>query len=365
MSASLSPSFGEDKPLLSIGILAHNEKLNIRRTLESLFSQTVFEEFPTELVVVANGCTDETTMLATRALDEHHLIWSKRGSARVETIATAGKTNAWNEFVNRLSSRSASILLLMDADIVFLNAKTISSMVNSLMSSSDAVVCVDRPTKDIELDRKRGIFQSLLLSATPKFDLESIPLCGQLYCALASELRQIQLPLDLPIEDGFLRGLLVTQGFTKPENAHRIILAPDAAHLFGAVATPLELYRHEKWVVSGSIIAMLLFERFSRECSENQSAMALMREWHQKDPYWLPHFVSEQVRERGWRLLPRQWWFRRWTGFDKLPIHRKLRRIPVAIIASLADISIFIPAIMDVRKGRAFRYWRSQGLMPS
>ncbi len=344
-------------PLLSIGILAHNEKLNIEKTLHSLFTQDVFRNFSTEIIVVTNGCTDETAALAAQSLADHYAVWSNRGSARVEELVLAGKTNAWNQFVHKLSLPLASVLILMDADITFSNVRTISSMATTLMQNSQAVVCVDRPIKDIEIIAKRSFFQHLLVAATPEIDPNNAPLCGQLYCVRSEELRQIELPIYLPVEDGFLRALLVTEGFTRSEDPKRIVLDPVAAHNFVSVSTITELFKHEKWIVSSSIISMLLFERFWRECAGGCSAMALMRQWQEDDPDWLPRYIQRQADERGWSLLPRQWWTRRWSRWRQLPLGRRLRRLPVAAMAATIDISIFIAAIRDVRCGRALRYW--------
>lgn len=344
-------------PLLSIGVLAHNEELHIEKALQSLLAQDVFQRLPTEVVVVANGCTDKTAALARRLLAEHRATWSNSGTARVEEIAVAGKANAWNQFVHVFSSPLASMLILMDADITLLNASTISSMVTSIEQNPQAVVCVDRPVKDIEINTKRTFFQRLLVATTPEIDPHNVPLCGQLYCVLSAQARLITLPIQISCEDGFLRALLLTHGFTKPENLRRIILDSDAAHKFASVATLRELFEHEKWIVSGSIINMLLFERFLKECAADRTAMMQMKKWQEQDPEWLPQYIQRQVQEKGWHLLPRSWWTRRWSRLYPLPIGHKLRRIPAAVIATGMDMLVFITAIRDVRCGRAFRYW--------
>jgi Glycosyl transferase family 2 len=344
-------------PKLSIGILAYNEESRIGKTLQTLFTQDVFQKFATEVVIVPNGCTDETAAVARRSLRDHHSVWSARGSARVEELVVGGKVNAWNQFVHKFSSTQASVLVLMDADIRLLSTNTISSMVSTLKSSSEAVVCVDRPVKDIETNTNRTFFQSLLVAATPDIDPDNVRLCGQLYCALAAEIRRIKLPVGIPHEDGLLRALLLTQGFTSPENRRRIVLDSSVAHTFESVATLQELFKHEKWIVAGSVVIMLLFERFSAETTPDRSAMTLMKDWEEQNPEWLPRYIESQVRERGWRLLPRSWWVRRWSHLRKLPLARRLRRFPVAAMAAAMDMLIFIAAIRAVRRGRAFRYW--------
>lgn len=345
-------------PQLSIGVLAYNEKSRIGKALRTLFAQDVFENFSTEVVIVPNGCTDKTATVARSLIEDHQAVWSVRGSARVEAVSLAGKANAWNQFVHELSSPRASVLVLMDADIAILNSNTVSSMVAALESNPQAVVCVDRPVKDIEVSTNRTLFQRLLVAATPEIDPNNVPLCGQLYCALSGQLRQIKLPAEIACEDGFIRALLLTDGFTRPENRQRIVLGSGAAHSFGSVATPVELFRHEVWIVAGSIVNMLLFKRFSAECAPDCSATTLMKKWQQQNPEWLRLYIQAQVKERGWwRLLPRSWWTRRWSRLRRLPVQGRLRRVPVAMVAAAIDMLIFIAAIRDVRRGRVFGYW--------
>ena len=87
-------------------------------------------------------------------------------------------------------------------------------MVATLDSNSQAVVCVDRPVKDIATHTNRTFFQRLLMAATPEIDPDNAPLCGHLYCAVSEQLRLIELPTEITMEDGFIRALLLTRGFT-------------------------------------------------------------------------------------------------------------------------------------------------------
>ena len=93
---------------VTIGILAHNEATGIGATLHSLFQQSVFVEGQCqvlsahyEVLVVPNGCSDNTAEVASAVLRE---LCSKRPEAtcsyRVEEIDRPGKSNAWNELVH-------------------------------------------------------------------------------------------------------------------------------------------------------------------------------------------------------------------------------------------------------------------------
>jgi hypothetical protein len=102
---------------------------------------------------------------------------------------------------------------------------------------------------------------------------------------------------------------------------------------------------------------MLLFQRFSAKASPNCDAMALMKQWNEQDPRWLPRYIKAEVKARGWRLLPLSWWTRRWSRLRGLPLHRKVLRLPIAAVAAIVDTLIFVAAIRDVHGGRAYRYW--------
>ena len=343
---------------ISIGILAHNEEQRVGETLTSLFGQDLFDKFETELVVVPNGCTDGTAAAARTSIEAHRATWSALGTARVEELPSAGKANSWNEFVHRLSSQDADTLVLMDADISFLEKDTLSVLVTTLRGSVDAVVCVDQPLKSIEPGAKATVIQRVLASSTPPIDHGDVPICGQLYCAYSSELRRIWLPRDVQVDDGFVRAMLLTRCFTAPEDRSRIVLAPNAYHNFTSVATIRELLKHERWVVAGSIVNMLLFARLHAEACPDRDAGKLIEEWSQRDPDWLPKYVAEQVQLRGFRLVPSSWWTRRWARLASLTLPRRLVRVPMAAAASIADAIVFLAAIHDVRAGKGFRYWR-------
>jgi glycosyltransferase involved in cell wall biosynthesis len=342
---------------ISIGLLAHNEAARLRATLISLFEQNIFQKFATEVLIVANGCKDDTVAVANQLLADYTDVWSPLGSARVVELVSPGKANAWNHFVHQFSASDSEILFLMDADITILQPNVLSSMVSTLKGNPEAVVCVDLPVKDIQVNPNSTVFQRLLLAATPEISQENAGLCGQLYCAYSTSLRSILLPTELAGEDGFLRALLLTDGFTRPEIPERIVMDIGVSHLFASVQTFYELFKHERWIISCSIVNMILFERFWKEARSDLTAMALMKEWMQQDSNWLPKYINQQVRVRGWRLLPRQWWVRRWSHFRDLSVRKRLYRLPIALLASAADLLIFIAAIRDVRRGRAFQYW--------
>ena len=84
---------------ISIGILAHNESKVIRRMLCSLFAQSIFQGSDlqieqVEVVVVPNGCSDDTAELARQTLQD--LVPSQQASLswQVRELTTPGTSTA-------------------------------------------------------------------------------------------------------------------------------------------------------------------------------------------------------------------------------------------------------------------------------
>lgn len=109
----------------SIIIPAHDEAGYIHACLDSLLAQDF--SGPTEVVVVANGCKDDTAAQARSRADE----FAARGwTLRVEELAQGGKIGALN---HGDACASAGIRLYMDADLR-LSPRMVGKMVEALDS---------------------------------------------------------------------------------------------------------------------------------------------------------------------------------------------------------------------------------------
>jgi len=89
---------------ISVCILAHNEELGITGVLESLQNQTIK---PEEILLCANGCTDNTIKVAESF---------KKGLCKVIVLKKASKAAAWNVLWKKSSGR---YIAFMDGDIIF------------------------------------------------------------------------------------------------------------------------------------------------------------------------------------------------------------------------------------------------------
>ncbi|MEM4598905.1 MAG: glycosyltransferase family 2 protein, partial [Candidatus Diapherotrites archaeon] len=98
---------------LSIGICAHNEEESIVKTLEHIFRQTLWKETPPqmrEIIICANGCTDNTASIVRQLSKEHPEI-------KLIEIKEKSKALAWKKIVHS-SSPHASEIFFVDADVI-------------------------------------------------------------------------------------------------------------------------------------------------------------------------------------------------------------------------------------------------------
>jgi biofilm PGA synthesis N-glycosyltransferase PgaC len=93
----------------SVGVMAYNEEMNIRRTLRAVLEQESRRTCVEEVIVVASGCTDNTVAIVREVM---------QSDTRVQLIVQEkreGKASAINLFLQRASS---PVLALVGADII-------------------------------------------------------------------------------------------------------------------------------------------------------------------------------------------------------------------------------------------------------
>lgn len=344
----------------SIGILAHNEENQIVKTLNSLRQQTVFQpDSPyskIEVVVVPNGCSDRTDQICEWIFKtEAWTSLAPQVTCRVEVLAEAGKSNAWNAYIHGISDADAKYIFLMDADIEFNEPQTLERMLANLESTPEAWVAIDQPIKDVQIRKTKGLMSNLSAQVSDK-DTSKV-ITGQLYCGRVDKLRQIWMPKGLAVEDGFLRAMILTDRFTGPEVFDRIAYTPGASHIYEAYTSVRSLLKHEKRIVVGTIVNQFIFDYFWRTCSPELDAGELVRQNNEKDPNWVEKLIDVSRQERGWWLLNADHTFRRLENLNSYSGLKKIKRFPVAIAASLADWIVFYNANREVHQDRAIGYW--------
>ncbi|NER19685.1 MAG: glycosyltransferase [Symploca sp. SIO1C2] len=357
---------------ISIGIVAYNESASISKMLHSLFQQSLFSKPDSntviEIVVLPNGCTDDTAIVAENTLKElvkpslhSNLQW------RVCEIEQAGKSNAWNVYVHQLSNPTANYLFLMDSDIQLLdtNTQTLHSMLHILETMPEACVAVDKPIKDVTIKENKNLMELLSSSVSGLSGSKAVEggaawICGQLYCARAEVLRKIWLPTKLPTQDAFLYTMIVTDGLKSTEEPNRVILAPSASHVFEAYTSINRLLRHEKWLIRGSTINELIYSDILANDNQQQDAGSLIKHRNEQDPLWLNKLVQSTIQEKGWWLIPPFILIRRFKSLLQKPLHKAILLLPLAMTAFIVDLLLSFQANLELHQGVGIGYWGKQ-----
>ena len=345
--------------VLSIGMLAHNEAGVIGRTIASLARQSVLNPAvwaamglsAVEVLVVPNGCSDDTAGLAVAAL-----ATLPAGVERtVRVLAEPGKSNAWNRFVHELARPDATLLALMDADIEFGSDDVLEQLVRRLDQAPERLVATDGAVKDYR-HRRLTLFDRFSRRVSAQQVGGDGGLCGQLYCARADELRRIWLPVGLPVEDGFIAAMVGTDGFTLPAGRQAVAYVKGAHHFYEPVSGPAAFIRHEARIIVGSVINSWLFDDLW-EAGKNGHAGDYVRRRNAKDPRWVEELCAQWRCRRGRWLVPSAfiWW--RLAPLRIQPWSRRLWRAPVALAATLAALPAVLSANAILRRPTASRHW--------
>lgn len=353
--------------LISIGILARNEEKVIEATLTSLLRQSVFRQISCdlpdtewEIVVVPNGCTDATSAVAQRVLKELvHQTANGKVSFAIRELVEPGKSNAWNHFVHEFSSTQAKLILMMDADIEFGQPETISNTVQALLHDPDAVVAVDLPLKDAVRKKTRSLIERISVSASGTTTVGPPGICGQFFCARAETLRQIWMPKGLPVDDGFLRAMIVTDCFRSAYDGRKIIRAANASHYFRTLTTLPDIFRHELRLVIGTTLNCYLnwdFLVFATDPA-GPGAGILIRNLNKADSSWFARYVENTVRNRGFWVLPGDMLFRRFATLSRTRGKGLPRRLFIAAAGFMLDLPVFIVANRKLKKNDGIGFW--------
>jgi glycosyltransferase involved in cell wall biosynthesis len=352
--------------IISIGILAWNEAAVIESTVKSLLEQSTFHgparDLPDtkwEIVIVPNGCTDDTAARARKALTEHatplqNVTWA------VHELDKPGKSNAWNQYVHELSAPDAELIVMLDADIEFGETKTIANTVKALLSDPAAVVAVDLPLKDAVRKPRKTLLERISLAASRAGAAAGSPgVSGQFFCARAEALRAIWMPEGLSVEDGFLRSMIVTNCFRSPPDEARVIRAENASHYYETLTSLSSIFQHELRIVVGTTLNCYLTWDFLLYAVDplGPGAGVLILNRAAQDPQWYRNLMTNSIRNHGWWVLPRGTLLRRFDGLKHKRGINLLKSLPLATVGLLLDLPVFVVANRKLKGDAAIGYW--------
>ncbi len=335
-------------------------------TLESLFRQSAFERLSLrheacEVVVVANACTDRTVAVVRAFFDkmDREHPWSESIVARVIDIPEPGKGNAWNRYIHEFSAVEARYIISMDADIVFHHRDTIFNLMHALEQRPDVPASTGRQCKDLIFKEHKTWRERVSLATSSMGGGEQGKICGQLYCLRSAVARNLYLPRDLgATEDGFIKEMVCTEFLTRPSEPGRVVLAPDAAHIFEAYVEPREVMNNQKRQMMGQTTVHVLVEYLKTLSREERMNLAdTLRRLETRDPDWLKKMLAAHLQSRPffWQIFPGILTFR-FKRLMRQPGHRKFTQAPAAVAGFAVTLLACARASRALRSGLT-HYW--------
>lgn len=331
--------------LLDIGIFAHDEAGGIADVLNELRRQE-YAGHGLRILVLANGCRDRTVAIAQGAAFE---------GVEVLDLPQGGKSRTWNRFVHDLSRPAADVLVFMDADIRLPDQGGIARLADALAGRPGLHAVNSQPVKDLDFDRKPGSFgEKLIAAGGGGLDDWRSSICGQLYAMPAPCARRFHLPVGLPVEDGFLRAMVLTDALTKDEDFSRIDGA-DTFHVYESERTVAGVVRHQTRIVIGSAINAAVFaELRDRPPPARMPALASAA----ADGGWLGDVLARRLPKWPFGWVPFHFLTKRLARALRDPrglLHP--RRAVMLAVGTGFDLVVWIVAQGKLARGKGVGYW--------
>lgn len=301
--------------VIDIAVFAYNEAANMAKLIEDVARQTVFgrADVDIRLLILANGCTDDTVAVAIAARDRLEADLARR--IEVMDFERGGKSRTMHHFIHVCSRGSADILGFMDADIHLPQTDTLDRMLGQLLTRPALQTFTSRPVKDVEHDGDGSSLMARIIAAGGGgLDDYRTAICGQLFMMRAAMARQIGLPDGLPVEDGFMRAMMVTDLLSAPEDLTRIDGDPEIYHIYESIRGIPELIRHQTRIVIGSVVNEVLFARIDRDAATQAEAHELLMS-ASADPQWLGRVLKESLPRRPYGYVPFNYLFWRLRAY--------------------------------------------------
>jgi len=352
-------------PRISIAVRAWNEEAVIRRTLESLFQQSLFEELSArgercEVLCIPNGCEDRTAEIAAAVFAGQERSHSSAAAfaCSVRNIREAGRNHTWNAFVHELSDPEAEFLILMDSDILFNRRETLFSMYRVLLENSEASIASDQPVKDVALKPLKSWRDRISLATSEMNGALPGQMTGQLYCIRSAVARRLYLPKELGIDDGFIKAIVCTDFFSKALNPGRIVVAPNASHVYEAYASAGELLKNQKRQMIGQTIVHVLVEFVKALPQPQRNNLAdTLRRREEACPDWVARLVAEHLQRVlfFWRLFPdaRSFRFKRWWRMRGI---KRVTHLPATLVGFAVTLIACAQAFRHFKRGK-MHFW--------
>lgn len=345
-------------PVTDIAIFAHNEADGIGRMIEELGRQDLLQRDDADLrvLVLANGCTDDTARIAR----ETAAALPGRAAARIEVmdLAQGGKSRTVNRFIHEFSRPEAELLGFMDADIRMPRSDTLSRMLSVMVARPELHVFTSRPVKDVIHDRLDvGFAARMIAMAGDGLSNWRKSICGQLFVMRALTARRMALPAGLPVEDGFMRAMMLTDLLSAPEDLSRIDGDPEVFHVYESIRGIGELIRHQTRIVIGSAVNAAIYARIRNESTTEAESNALLMT-ASVDESWLDKTLRNALPKAPYGYVPFEFMtkrLRRWRSATGPS--RGLKSWMILVVGLGLDVFVWVRASLRMAFRSSAGFW--------
>lgn len=338
-------------PKVSIGLLSHNEELRIKRTLDAIGQQTILAGRgpDVEWVIVANNCQDRTAEMARHFIAEHEL----EGVARVYEVAEKGKTNAWNRFVRDFAHPDSEIFLLIDSDVRFLTPDTLEKLAAGIRDNPDVMIAHGDQVKHLTITKPKNPLEWFSAAYSRlNYKVGQHMISGQLYAIRANIARRVHLPVGLVCDDGYLKQLVSTHGFTQPMDLGRLQHIRGIGNIYMGYRKPKDILVTQVRMRIGEVQVYVLIQDVKRKLRENPDLP--IEEFHDEDhpngPQWLKNLLDKRVREGGFWVMQPGALTHRLARLGRLRLWDRVRSFPLALIGTCADVVLCLLANRKLKR---------------
>jgi hypothetical protein len=345
-----------DRIVVDLAVLAHQEEKTIAEAIGDLSRQDILSDPAVDIRIwlLANGCRDRTAEAARAAVGRLAPGLSDRFT--VLDLPQPGKSRTVGAFIQTISRPEAQMFVFLDADCRLIEVDTISRMVAALATRPELQVFTGRPVKDIVYHaRKLGFVERLIAAGAEQLSDYRKSIAGGLYCIRAEVARRIHLPVGLPVEDGFVRAMVLTDFLSEPEHFERIDGDPGVFFIYESIRTIPALVKHQTRIVVGSAINTTLYGRIRRLAPTSREAQQMLRDAAQDDG-WLARVLKEELPRAPFGYVPFHFLVKRLTRFD-----RGLLRHPQRLAAFVGGLGLdavaYVLATVRMMSGRAAGHW--------